>query len=257
MKFGICIGAAHFEVAARCGFSYVEPSAAAMRALDKAALREVRAKADAAGLTVEGYNGYFDGSVSLYNDTLERIAEYARGNMALTETLGGNYFVFGSGGPRAVPKGMERERAEERLLQVADVLGAEAAAVGADIAVEPLRYAESNILNTLEETVRFCRKLGRPNVRPLVDVFHFYMNGESVDDFKMLEPGELVHVHVARPEPDRAAPGPEDVDALRPYAEAIRGAGYCGRVSLECAWPKGFDIDAASNAVSALNAAFN
>ena len=40
MKFGICVGAGHFEIAARCGFGYVEPSAAAMRALTPEALRE-------------------------------------------------------------------------------------------------------------------------------------------------------------------------------------------------------------------------
>jgi sugar phosphate isomerase/epimerase len=257
MKYGICVGAGHYEIAARSGFGYVESSAAAMRALTPEALREARAKADAVGITVDGYNGYFDGSVSLYNDSLERITEYARGNVAVAQVLGGRYFVFGSGGPRSVPQGMERERATERLLQVADVLGAEAAAIGADIYVEPLRYAESNILNTLKETVLFCRTLGRANVRPLVDVFHFYMNGEELDDFALLQPGELGHVHIARPNADRAAPDPADVDALRPYAEAIKRTGYCGRVSLECSWAKGLTDDSAKAAVAAIAAAFD
>ena len=68
-----------------------------------------------------------------------------------------------------------------------------------------------------------------------------YKNGEDLNDLNKLRPGELKHVHLARPNPDRDAPIKEDYNVLMVWANKLREIGYTGRVSLECLWKYGFE----------------
>ncbi len=244
MRIGFCGNEERFPAAAGGDFSYAEMNLSKLHDLDGAALDLIQKKADDAALAIDGFNCFFAKSLSLYDGDLNDLVAYAEKNFAIAKRLGGKYCVIGSGQSRSVPEGMDRGKAEERFLFLMDRLGALAGKSGLCLMVEPLRRSETNLINTLSDGIRFCRALGNPGVGCLVDFFHFTMNGEDLSEFDELRPGELTHVHLARPDPDRGDPKKEDVPALCAWNEKLRSIGYAGRISLECRWNPDFDTAA-------------
>jgi sugar phosphate isomerase/epimerase len=244
MKIGVCCGEREFNAAGRSGFAYVEMSAQTVRNLDAEALKALRERAFSEGLTIDGFNGFFSGEVSLYDDPLEKITAYAEKNFYAARELGASYCVVGSGRNRFVPEGMDKKDAEAKFMEIMDGIGDKAGQYGVQVILEPLRYAETNLLNTLSEGIAFCRAVGNPNVSCLVDFYHFFMNGESYDIFDTLRPGEITHVHLARPNQDRVYPKKEDAPVLEQWAGLLRKIKYDRRISLECNWAGGFEAGA-------------
>ena len=53
----------------------------------------------------------------------------------------------------------------------------------------------STHLATLGSSLKVIREAGHPNVRPMLDFFHFWTGLSKFEDLDMLRPGELAHVH--------------------------------------------------------------
>jgi len=53
----------------------------------------------------------------------------------------------------------------------------------------------STHLATLPSTLAVIRQAAHPNVRPMLDFFHFWAGLSKFEDLDLLEPGELAHVH--------------------------------------------------------------
>ena len=53
----------------------------------------------------------------------------------------------------------------------------------------------STHLATLSSSLKVTREAAHPNVRPMLDFFHFWSGLSKFDDLDLLEPGELAHVH--------------------------------------------------------------
>ena len=236
MILGVCATDFPCEAAAKNGFSYLEMSLSKVRALGGTELDEIRKKAESAGLTIDGCNCFFEKSFSLYGATEREILSYAEQNYDVVRRLRGEYCVIGSGQSRSVPEGMDPHQAEERFLNLMSLLAGKAKEYGIFLTVEPLRKSETNLINTLSDEIRFCRALNHPNVGCMVDLFHFFCNGEDLSEFDELRPGELRHVHLARPDASRSYPLAEDETVLRRWKSALQKAGYDGRISLECRW---------------------
>lgn len=241
MKIGICVGEDIFKLAKDNGFAFAEPSIQLFRNLDKTRLSEVKKKTEDSGITVDGYNGFFGPDVSLYRDTFESLTDYSLRNLEICAYFNSSYFVIGSGRARSFTEDTDIEKAKERFMKLVDWIGTKAKEYNTEIYIEPLNYNETNYINTLKEGVEFCRSLNNSNVGALVDLFHFYKNGESLDDFDILKPGELKHVHIARPDPDRDAPIRADEKAVSIWANRLKQIGYDGRVALECLWKYGYE----------------
>ena len=234
MKIGICGGAEVLPYATKCGFEYIEPAATVMRCKSNGELAAFCKQAEGSGLTVMSTNGFFPGDMKLYEITDAELLSYAARNYETANILGAKIMVVGSGAARSVPAGMEKGEAYERLIRIIDVIGKLAFEYGVTLAIEPLRYAESNMINTLAECIGFCREINRENVLCLLDLFHFYSNGEDLSDLYLLKPGELCHVHIARPDPDRRYPRKSDLPTHQKWADKLKSIGYSGGVSLEC-----------------------
>ena len=100
------------------------------------------------------------------------------------------------------------------------------------LAVEPLRRAESNVLNSVREAAAFVRERGIADARVLADLYHMQEEGEdlgALDDSADL----LAHTHVA--DSGRTPPGQGDWD-LEGFLERLRTVGYTGACSIECIW---------------------
>jgi 2-keto-myo-inositol isomerase len=53
----------------------------------------------------------------------------------------------------------------------------------------------STHLSTLSSSLQVIRAAGHPNVRPMLDFFHFWSGMGKFEDLDLLEPGELAHAH--------------------------------------------------------------
>jgi sugar phosphate isomerase/epimerase len=53
----------------------------------------------------------------------------------------------------------------------------------------------STHLSTLTSALKVIREAAHPNVRPMLDFFHFWSGLSKFEDLDLLEPGELAHAH--------------------------------------------------------------
>jgi sugar phosphate isomerase/epimerase len=53
----------------------------------------------------------------------------------------------------------------------------------------------STHLATLSSTLRVIREAAHPNVRPMLDFFHFWSGMSKFEDLDLIRPGEIAHVH--------------------------------------------------------------
>lgn len=99
----------------------------------------------------------------------------------------------------------------------------------------------STHLATLPSTLRVIREAAHPDVRPMLDFFHFWSGVNRLEDLDLLEPGELAHVHFQDlldgpreliDNDSRLIPG----DGIAPVASILRrlaGKEYTGALSVE------------------------
>ncbi|MBQ3125531.1 MAG: sugar phosphate isomerase/epimerase [Clostridia bacterium] len=241
MRFGVCASPDKLPLLAAAGYDYFEFKFSKLTAMSEDEFAALRRTVEASPLKAETYNGFFPSDMPLYvGCDLDRIAAYCELGFSRAEQLGGKIAVFGSGGARSFPEGYDPAEGAAQFLRVLRVCGDAAARHGMLIAIEPLRACECGYINTVAEGLAVCRAADHPAVRVLADFFHVYSSGES---FAAIEAaGEmLIHVHLARPNDDRAVPTAADLDACRPWADLLRRIGYDARISLECSMKPDFE----------------
>lgn len=255
MRFGCCLnmnstqpdgtGIEWIETLAKCGFDYVEMPTAQMTALDDQAFAALKARIEAAGIPCETSNNFFPTTLRLTGPDvdMEAVMDYVERATTRAESLGIQYMVFGSGPAKMVPEGFPKEEAYRQLVALLKTIGPVARKHGITIAIEPLRQAECNIINTFAEGVQLARDVNDPNVKVLVDFYHLSVEKEPPEH--LLDGGReyLCHVHFANPE-GRVFPVSGDEADYKPFIEALKAVGYDQRVSCEAYCPNGFEQDA-------------
>ena len=239
MRFGICCGTDKIGMVGDAGYDYVE---LALNRLDssKEGVRAVRDSLANAGIGADVCNCFFPSDIPLYGDE-KRIREYAKERLAAAGEIGVGLAVFGCGRLRATPSGMTKAEAEDRLLHLLGILGDIGRDSGVRIVIEPLCRIETDLINTVPEGLAFCRRLGHPNVGCLLDFFHFWKEGETLEELDGFAPEKPAHVHLARANPDRMYPTDDDLDTLKIWFRKLKELGYDDRISLECIWYDQFD----------------
>jgi 2-keto-myo-inositol isomerase len=104
----------------------------------------------------------------------------------------------------------------------------------------------STLIATLTTSLKVIREAAHPNVRPMLDCYHFWSGLSKFEDLDMLKPGELAHVHF-QDTPDiakelfaqntRLIPG----DGIAPLEKILRKLaekGYDGALSVELFLPE-------------------
>lgn len=233
MRFGVCTGLENAELLASVGFDYVEIHACNMMALDEAAFTAFCAENEGAPIHAEAANCLFPGEMALTGPDVqpEKIRDYIRKVMERLGKLGVSSLVFGGGGCRRVPQGYSMEDAWRQLVELGRALGSEAEPWGVTVVLEPLRLAETNIVNTVAEARWLVDEVSHPNFQMLCDMYHFHQVG---DDLRELEAcgGRLRHIHIAKPD-DRRIMYPGDGMNYADFFRTLRATGYDGRVSFE------------------------
>jgi len=130
--------------------------------------------------------------------------------------------------------------ARENIREVGDI----AKQFGMTVALEFTR--NSPFISTLPTALKLTRDAAHPNVRPMIDTFHFWAGPSKVEDLDLIRPGEIAHVHLEDvpdepremlTDPSRMIPG----DGTAPLAAILRKLatkGYSGALSVELFAPR-------------------
>lgn len=235
MKLGCCIAdQAQLAVLEDGSADYCELPVASMVMADGPAFEELVGRLHRSPLPVPACNVFLPGELKVVGPVIdeERLRDYVRTAAGRLTRLGVSVVVVGSGRSRAVPEGFSREQALNQFEAFLRTAAEEAAAHGMVIALEPLRRAETNLLNTVGEGAAFIRQRNLDRVRLLADLYHMREESESLDVLEGCA-DLLVHTHVAGA--GRRPPGPGDAD-LGEFLGRLDAAGYQGRCSVECRW---------------------
>ena len=109
-------------------------------------------------------------------------------------------------------------------------LGKVADDLGIMLSLEVVNRFETLVLNTAEEGVRFCKDVGNPNVKLLLDTFHMSIEEDNLGDAIRTAGNLLGGMHVG--EGNRKVPGQGHL----PWAEmgkALRDIGFEGDIVME------------------------
>jgi sugar phosphate isomerase/epimerase len=240
MRFGIC--APYREVAAlkSCPFDYLEESVQRFLLPERPReeFEECWQEARQLPVPIEAANSLLPADLTVVAtpsrpvDT-QRLERYMKTALQRAEQVGIRIIVFGSGSARACPPGYNRADAVQQIGAHLSQWSDWAQRRRVQIVLEPLRYEETNTLNTVAESGTLVASIGKPGARLLADVYHMACNNESPED-TLLWASLLSHIHVAEKQ-NRAAPGRYGED-FRPYFSALHQADYDRRISIECNW---------------------
>ena len=163
----------------------------------------------------------------------DALQSYVTTAFTRAQQAGIEVIVFGSGGARRIPEGYDREAAGQQLLNFGRMLAPIAQSHDVTVVVEPLNRRECNVFNSVGECAEYVRQIDHPNLRLLVDGYHWAVEQDSYEDMVASLP-LIHHVHIATYE-SRMAPGLEPCDFTQFFA-ALKAGGYDGRVSIEGKW---------------------
>lgn len=100
----------------------------------------------------------------------------------------------------------------------------------------------SRLINNVRTSLDVVRKVNHPNIKFMLDLYHFWAGPSKFEDLDMIQPGEIHHVHFAdtpRQPPvevaeqkDRAFPG-EGIAPLQKILNKLVALGYNRALSLE------------------------
>jgi 2-keto-myo-inositol isomerase len=110
-----------------------------------------------------------------------------------------------------------------------------------------IEFARSSThIATLTTSLKVIREAAHPNVRPMLDFYHFWSGMSKFEDLDLLKPGELAHVHF-QDTPDmpremlgqqtRIIPG-DGVAPVVPMLRKLAEKGYSGALSVELFLPE-------------------
>lgn len=242
MRYGVCFGVEAFDrvkTAKAAGFDFIECGFANLSRFDNSRFQSFKNALEENNILCEAANCFIPSDYRLTGNDIsdkKELCEYIEKGMARGEQIGLKIVVFGSGGARNLPDGFSFKKG---FLQLRDFLRDIASPIaenhGITVVTEPLRFCESNIINTVSESVMLAAATECGNIAGLADIFHMVNSGDAYDNIRRLK-GEIVHSHISCPlsRDNMKRIYPSDINEFdyRGFIDALREAG-CERCSVE------------------------
>jgi D-psicose/D-tagatose/L-ribulose 3-epimerase len=233
VQIGYCGGISDIDAVKKAGFDYIELRAGEIAALSDADFEKLRERLKLSGIPSPAANQFIPGNIKLTGPAVNKDQEmdYVRKALDRASQLGMSTVVFGSGTARQFPDGFSKEEAFAQLVDFCKRLAPEARSRHIIIAIEPLRYEESNIINSMAEGLQLVDAVHDPNIQLNLDFYHLAMVKE--DPAIILKAADHVaHVHMANPT-GRVFPLRWDEYNYGPLFENLRKIGYDKEMSVE------------------------
>ncbi len=107
--------------------------------------------------------------------------------------------------------------------------------MGVGLAIEPLNRFETDLVNTAEQALALCDRIGLDNVGLLLDTFHMNIEERSLPEAIGAAGRRLRQFHAC--ENDRGAPGSGHIEWNSVF-DALRNIGYDGVIAIEAFTPE-------------------
>lgn len=237
IRLGVCTSPDKIGQAAELGFDFIECGFSWLSSLSEEEYAKVLEQVQAAPICVEACNGMLPGELKVVGEQVneQAIREYLEKTFARAQKLGVKVVVFGSGAARGVPEGYPHEKAWRDIAAYLRIVEEYCARYSIDLAIEPLRRAECNILNYVSEGAEMSALLNLPHIGVLGDTHHMNCGAEPVSALE--QAGRLLkHVHISHSmgnEGGRDFPYEGDGNDHQALFGALHAADYQGRVSIE------------------------
>jgi D-psicose/D-tagatose/L-ribulose 3-epimerase len=163
--------------------------------------------------------------------------EYVKQCVELAAAIGAPHFVgplYSAVGKTRMLSPAEREEQRELAVESLKVLADHAGALGVRLAVEPLNRFETDLVNTAEQVLELCDRVGAVNVGVLLDTFHMNIDEKSLGDAIRLVGDRLFQLHAC--ENDRGTPGTGHVPWDDVFG-ALTDIGFTGPLVIESFTP--------------------
>jgi D-psicose/D-tagatose/L-ribulose 3-epimerase len=233
VRIGYCGGISDIDAVRAAGFDYIELRTAEITNLSDADFDRLVERMRASGFSVPTTYQFILGKMKITGPDINKDEEKAYFQRALDRVskLGVRTVVVGSGTARQYPEGFSKGEAFRQLVDFFKRLGPEARAHHIVIAIEPLRYEESNIINSMGEGLQLVDAVNDPNIQLNLDFYHLEMVKED-PAIILKAAGHIAHVHMANPN-SRVFPLRWDEYNYGPLFENLRKIGYDKEISVE------------------------
>lgn len=226
----------HIERASRLGFDILEVCTASFIDATKQERRDIRKAAADAGIDLTfclGTAPEYD--LSSQDSVIRRNGiEYAKRTVEMIAEMGGHTYGginYACWPVRKLPASLaEKTEYVERSLESLRSVLQTAEDCGVDYCFEIVNRFEQFLLNTAAEGVAFCKALGSPRAKLLLDTFHMNIEEDSFSDAIAAAGSFLGHFHIG--EPNRKTPGTGRMPWFE-ICKALAMADYRGAVVME------------------------
>lgn len=237
IRLGICRNPEDAQLIGEMGFDFIEVGLSWLHDLsDEEYARQLEIMKDAP-IGVEACNGMLPGRVRVTGPDVDevQIRAYLEKAFARAHEMGVKVVVFGSGAARGVPEGWPQDEAWRQIARYLTIAEEYCAKYDIEIAIEPLRRAECNIMNLVTEGTMMSALLNLPHIGTLGDTHHMLCGHEPFS--ALTQAGKLLkHVHISHSmgnEGGRDYPAPGDDNDYDVIFEALKAGSYDARVSIE------------------------
>ncbi|NLN04844.1 MAG: sugar phosphate isomerase/epimerase [Clostridiaceae bacterium] len=235
MRFGICVGVNQVKYLKEIDCDYAEVSLAGIAEMTDEEFDRLCEENSKSDVKIEAANGFFPAHIRVVwpDFNAKQISEYTNRALGRASKLGIDTCILGSGRSRMYSEGYSHEKAIEDFTNALRIVGDIASKYNIMVGIEPLSYAETNVVNTVLDALEVSRRTGSDHIKVMADFFHMMNNKEDLDSLKEVGK-DLVHVHVsAYSIPGRPAPSSPDEDRYKEFFDILREIGFDGRVSVE------------------------
>jgi sugar phosphate isomerase/epimerase len=235
MRLGCCVAPDLVQAAADAGYDFVElPAHVLLPERPDDEYARVRDALSGARVRPEVWDLALPEHVKVCGPEVDwpRVSRFVNTALRRAAELGGSVAVFTCGKASQIPAGFLRRDALGQVCDFLRVCCAVARRQGLILGIEPAAADSAALVTSLPQAMALVSEVHLPEVGVLPSLGRMAAAGQSA--FDVVDAAAwLAHVHVPADQLQPDAPGD---GAAGEFREALRLAGYEGRVSVQAAW---------------------